>query len=109
VEKSKIPLDILFYAKYNRQFPYQVLNFNMIMRLPSGEERIREYQLTMKNKSNLAVGICSDDECEASLFLKKGLSVDKEGFLEIEVENLIPRIETPGLLGVGIRIQDFQE
>ncbi|MFH1161011.1 MAG: hypothetical protein V1733_08695 [bacterium] len=107
VEKSETPRNIVFYARYNQTFPYQALNFNMIMRLPSGEERVREYQLAMKNKSDQVLGTYIGEECETSLFLKKELFITKEGMLEITLENLTPRVETPGLLGVGIRIQDF--
>ena len=51
------------------------------------------------------LGGCDLEICEANIVLKNELYINKEGMLLIELENLIPRMETPGLLGVGIRLQ----
>lgn len=105
VKPSDHPITVVFFARHNQDFPYQSLDFNMIMNTPSGEERIREFQLNIRNDDDKVISDCEKGICEASLALKKDLYINKEGILLIELENLIPRMETPGLLGVGIRIR----
>jgi len=104
VEKSSTSRDLQIYVRFTRDFPYRSLPFHMILRLPSGEERIREYDLPVTFHPGKADENCPQGICEAAFFLKKNLRFTKNGNLEIDLENLIPKIETPGLEGVGIRI-----
>lgn len=104
VRKSERPYTVVFFARYNKDFPYKSLDFNMIMNTPSGEERIREFQLMIRDEDDKFLGKCDLEICEATTVLNKELYISREGMLFIELENLIPRMETPGLLGVGIRL-----
>ncbi len=105
VNRSEKPYTVVFFARHNQDFPYKSLDFNMIMNTPSGEERIREFQLMIRGADDKFLGNCELEICEASTVLNNELYIDKEGILLVELENLIPRIETTGLLGVGIRLQ----
>jgi hypothetical protein len=40
-----------------------------------------------------------------SLMLKKDLVPANDGILSVELENLVPRMRTVGLNGVGIRLE----
>lgn len=102
---SDKPYSVVLFARYNKDFPYRSLDFNMIMTTPSGEERIREFQLPIKDDQDRFLGTCDLEICEAKLVLKKEIYINKEGLLVVELENLIPRMETPGLLGIGVRLQ----
>lgn len=95
--------DVIFFARHTGRFEYDDLDFNMVMTTPSGEERIREYKATIRSGTGSFTGNCAGDSCEVTVSLKKDLTVTK-GNLHIELENLIPRLETKGLLGVGIRL-----
>lgn len=105
VKKASDPCSVILFARYNQDFPYKSLDFHMVMNTPSGEERIREFQLKIRDTDNKFMGECANDICEVRLILKKELYINKEGMLLVELENLIPRMETPGLLGIGIRIE----
>ena len=75
----------------------------MIMITPSGEERIKEYSMDIRRKDGGFVGQFISDSCEVSIALKKELKLTK-GILNLEIENLVPRPEVRGLLGIGIRL-----
>jgi gliding motility-associated lipoprotein GldH len=105
VKRSEKPYTLVFFARHNEEYPYKSLDFSMIMNTPSGEERIREFQLMIRDADDKFLGTCEMEICEATIVLKKELYINKEGVLLIELENLIPRMETPGLLGVGIRMK----
>ena len=105
VEKADKPYKIMLFARHNQDFPYKALDFNMVMNTPSGEERINEYRLKVKNRAGEFLGSCENEICEAAIILKKEIYITKSGLLLIELENLTPRIETPGLLGVGVRLE----
>lgn len=105
VKASGSPQKVVVFIRHNEKFPYRRLDFHMIMRTPEGEERSREYSVPVRNDAEKPLGTCEDGNCEVSQVLKKDLHISSSGLLVIELENIIPRIETPGLLGIGIRLE----
>ena len=101
IEKS---YDIYFFADHTKDYEYDNLRFNMVMTTPSGEERIKEYKLMIKNNTGGFLSDCNSDSCTASIPLKKGFQFEKKGMLRIEIETLVPRLQINGVLGVGIRL-----
>ncbi|HNY00980.1 MAG TPA: hypothetical protein PKG48_00240 [Bacteroidales bacterium] len=95
--------DISLFAVFTREYPYPTLDFNMIMNTPAGEERTNEYIMEIKGNGVSAEG-CTADSCTGTIMLKKGLNLSKKGMLKIQIENLIPKIATSGIRGVGIRL-----
>ncbi|MDD4602415.1 MAG: hypothetical protein PHF97_01250 [Bacteroidales bacterium] len=96
--------DIVLFAYFTNDFPYEVLDVNMIMNTPSGEERINSFQMKVKNKAGTFVIPHEKDSYRGDILLKKELFFSKAGILHIELENLIPRMQAEGILGVGIRL-----
>ncbi len=96
--------DVYFFANYTKDYEFDNLKFNMIMTTPSGEERIKEYKLMLKNETGGFIGNCSQDSCTESIVLKKRLQIEKKGMLHIEIETLVPRLQVNNLLGIGIRL-----
>lgn len=96
--------NIYLIARFAPDFEYETLNFNMIMNTPGGEERIYEYQMEVKSKSGNFCIACSKDSCEGTILLKREIYFSRTGVLKIEIENLIPRKITEGVMGIGIRM-----
>jgi gliding motility-associated lipoprotein GldH len=99
--------DVSFFAHHTSNFEFENLDFNMVMTTPSGEERIKEYQMKVRRKDGGFIGKLVADSCELSVSLKKELKLTP-GILVIELENLVPRLQTKGLLGIGIRLHPVQ-
>ena len=96
--------NIYLFARFAPDFQYETLDFNMTMNTPSGEERINEYQMPVKTSSGEFCIECKRDSCMGSILLKKELNMAKSGILRIEIENLTPRLNTGGILGIGVRM-----
>ncbi len=103
VEKASV-YDIFLFARFEPGYKYETLDFNMIMNTPAGEERINEYKMEIKAKSGEFSIECNRDSCQGSVLLKKEISFAKPGLLKIEIENLMPRLNAEGVMGVGIRL-----
>ena len=58
----------------------------------------------IKKKNGEFAGECNKDSCVETIALKKEIYLPEKGVLKIELENLVPRLEVQGLLGVGIRM-----
>ncbi|MEI6898405.1 MAG: hypothetical protein WCL00_00890 [Bacteroidota bacterium] len=96
--------EVIFFARFVKGYEYPNFDFHMIMNTSSGEERIKEYHMTVKGKNGQMTGQWNHDTCEIQVILKKELQLTK-GMLTIEIENLIPRIETAKIAGAGIRLR----
>jgi gliding motility-associated lipoprotein GldH len=104
VKAAEKNYDVFLFIHHTAEYEFDNLDFNMIMTTPSGEERIKEYHMDIRRKDGGFIGQCSKDSCEVSVALKKGLKLTK-GILNLEIENLVPRMQIKGLLGLGIRLQ----
>jgi len=104
VEKANGTWDIFLFAYFTCEYQYETLDFNMDLRTTAGEERINEYQMKVKSKEGKLLGEVKGDSCQLSITLKQQLKISKPGILKIEIENLIPRMATQGISGVGIRM-----
>ncbi|MCX6284018.1 MAG: hypothetical protein NTW31_07280 [Bacteroidetes bacterium] len=89
--------DVIFELRLAKTFAYDELPLNMVLNTPSGEERIREYQLQVKSKNGSFTGTLSGDTCITRLVLKRNLYCSGKGILKVEIENLYPRMETEGI------------
>jgi gliding motility-associated lipoprotein GldH len=98
-------VNIFLFARFDKGFQPDSLSFNMIMNTPSGEERIKAYTMDVKSASGQFEIACTNDSCQGEVLLKKELNLSKSGILKIEIENLMPRLATEGILGVGIRME----
>jgi len=105
VKKSDKPVDVVFFARHDRNYPFDSLAFNMVMTSPSGEERIRECRLKIRDKSGNFLGTFAGDSCEVTFVLRREMVIDRDGKLTVELENLVPRMRTTGLYGAGIRLK----
>ena len=94
--------DIIFELRCTKSFVYDQLPLNMVLNTPSGEERIKEYQLQIRDKNGTIAGTLNGDTCTTRIFLKKNLYCSKKGALKVEIENLNPRMETEGVFSAGI-------
>ena len=74
----------------------------MVLDSPSGEERIKEYQMQIRDKNGIPAGTVNGDTCTTRIFLKKNLYCPKKGVLKVEIENLNPRMATEGVFSAGI-------
>jgi gliding motility-associated lipoprotein GldH len=104
IKNIEKPYDVYLFARFTPDYQYNILDFNMVMNTPAGEERIYEYQMKVKSNAGKYFIECDKDSCIGNILLKRDLYLSKAGILKIEIENLTPRLVTEGVIGVGIRM-----
>jgi len=109
VKKEMHYYDLVFYAYLNPGFEHKSLDINVIINSPSGEERIMEYMLPVRTDNADFFSKCKADSCIATIYLKRSLYQAKTGILTVEIENLIPRLKTEGINGIGISLIPVSE
>ncbi len=104
--KDTDPLyDISVVVRYTKDFPEDALYVNMVMTGPVGEERIRDFNIFLKDKDGNILGTPKGDIYERMVTLRKGVRFHSEGKVKFEVENLMTKVFTPGIVEFGVVLQ----
>ena len=102
VTESEKSYDVIFELRCKKSFAYDELPLNMVLKTPSGEERIKEYLIQIRDKNGTFTGTLNGDTCITTVFLKKNLYCSRKGIMKVEIENLNPRMETEAVISAGL-------
>ncbi len=101
VEKEAMICDISIVVRCSESFQYDELPFYVIMTTPSGEERMREVTVPVREKGKLILDP-ETAKTESRLVLWKGINMADKGKCKFTFENMIPKIQTEGIEEIGI-------
>jgi gliding motility-associated lipoprotein GldH len=105
VEDSKAAFDLSVELSFTMAFPAESLYVNVVMTTPSGEERIKDYNFTVKDANGNFLGTKKDGVYRLSVPIRKGIQFNEAGICKFEIENLMPKYVTPGIIDFGIKLQ----
>lgn len=101
--------DISVMITYSADFPAEALYVNLVMTLPSGEERIRDYNLILKDRDGNWLGTKTEGVYKIILPIRNDIRFNEKGLLKIEVENLMTKYHTPGVIDFGFMLSMADE
>ena len=105
IEETDETYDIMVLLRTTEDFPSQSLIINLVMNLPSGEERIREYKLEVKDDDGEMLGEKKAGYYERFISIRKEMKFSEPGLLKFEIENLMSKYYTPGVAEIGIVLE----
>ncbi|MHC1777351.1 MAG: hypothetical protein AB9834_18260 [Lentimicrobium sp.] len=105
VEEAGTTADIVLTIRHITQYPYDNLPVNIILTTPSGEERIIEKDIRLKDENNEFKGDVAGDLWDVEEILWPGYSFTEAGTYRLELENLIPKMGIPGLADIGVYLK----
>jgi len=108
VEDATTKFDITFVVHCNEKFVYDNLPFYVILTTPSGEERMREVTVPVKENGKLILDPESK-KSEARIVLWKNINLAAKGKCKLSIENMIPKIQTEGIDEIGIIVARSKE
>lgn len=101
VAEASKTYDISVFVHCTEQFHYDNLPFYAILTTPSGEERMRDVTVPVRENGKLITDI-KTKKAESVLLLWKSISIADKGICKITLENMIPKIQTEGIDEIGI-------
>jgi gliding motility-associated lipoprotein GldH len=107
VNKKDKEYDLELRLIYDSVFEAKKLNLNLVIETPDGEERSREYSIRVRDEDGHLKGVQSNGKYILEVSLNKELRFRKKGVCRIEIENLMPKIETQGIYEVGLLITSY--
>jgi gliding motility-associated lipoprotein GldH len=97
--------DFLVVLRINEDFPSQALVFNLVMNMPSGEERIRDFKINVRDKQDNMLGEKKAGYFEYFLPVRSEVRFFETGNLIFEIESLMTKYNTPGVVEFGIVLE----
>jgi len=104
LQKTENDYDIFLVIKPSKDFTYNALPVYVIMDTPSGEERMKDVTVHMK-EGNKFVGEVEGQPVVIKTLLWKALRISDKGNCRISIENMIPKIQTIGISEIGIMVE----
>ena len=101
VEDAGKSYDITLVVHALEQFEYDKLPVYVILTTPSGEERMREITIPIRENGKM-IGVPAENIYEFRTVLWKNLTMAEKGKCKISIENMIPKIQVEGIDDIGI-------
>lgn len=105
VEATEETWDFLVVMRVTEEFPSQAMLFNLVMNMPSGEERIREFKIDIRDKEENMLGEQKTGYYEYILPVRREVRFYESGLLKFEIENLMTKYYTPGVVEFGMVLE----
>ncbi len=105
VEATEETWDFLVVFRATKEFPSQAIIFNMVMNMPSGEERIREFKINIRDKEDKMLGEQKAGYYEYILPVRRQVRFYETGSLKFEIESLMTKYYTPGVVEFGMVLE----
>jgi len=109
VNKAGAAYDISVVIRYTKQFPAAALPVNLVMNTPGGEERIKDYNLYLKDKNGNFLGREEDGVYQITIPVRQGMIFEKTGTVKFDIENLMPKYYTTGIAEFGIVMEEAED
>jgi gliding motility-associated lipoprotein GldH len=100
----KYSYDLFLKVKHDSTYPFRNFYINIVLELPSGEERIKEFDFKMMNDDGSFTGQPENDALIITFPLWQDLKFSQEGLCKLEIEDLIPRTEITGIQALVLSI-----
>ena len=102
-------LDFYLALRHHTNFPYDYLDANITFFAPGGEMRTAEYHFELKQKNGQWKADGMGELWDIKLPVRDSLFFKKEGICKVRVENKMTKMETPGLVEVGLIVSQSKK
>ena len=109
IENTKAKYDISVELSVTSDFPAESLCVNVVMTTPSGEERIKDYNLPLKDRNGIFLGTKTEGIYHLSVPIRKEMRFNEAGACKFEIENLMTKYVTPGIIEFGIKMEETKK
>lgn len=109
VEKTGKMYDIVFSFVHTSQYQYDNLPVHVTINTPSGEKRINEFNIKVRDKEKGFLGKKEADSIRLHKVLWGGFVFNKKGKAKISIEQIIPKYNTHHIKSVGIILRETDE
>lgn len=102
---EKEEYDFYLALRHHTDFPYSFIDVNITFFTPDGEMRSRDYHFRLKNTKLEWKGDGMGELWDIELLIRKEMVFNKGGICKIRIENRMRKVETPGIMEIGLIVK----
>ena len=103
--KAGEQLDFYLFLRHHTYYPFDYLDVNITFYLPGGEMRSKEYHYELKDENGNWKADGMGELWDIDLPVRKKLKIAKDGICKVRVENKMTKLETPGIIEIGLIVK----
>ncbi len=107
VQESQL-LDFALLLRHHTYFPYDHLDVNITFTLPDGSFRSRDYHFELKDENGTWKADGMGELWDIELSIREEMSFYESGTCHIRFENKMTKMETPGIIEVGLVVYESE-
>jgi gliding motility-associated lipoprotein GldH len=100
--KEGQPLDFDFLFRHHTLYLYDFIDVNITFYTPSGATLSRDYHFMLKDEEGNWKASGAGDLWDIAFPIRKEMKFSKGGICKIRIENKMTKINTPGVVEVGL-------
>jgi len=104
VEENDV-LDFYFMVRHHSYFPYDFIDVNITFYLPGGGMRSGDYHYDLKDEQGKWLGSGMGELWDIELPIRRNLNIAEAGICKVRIENKMTKLETPGIIEVGLLVK----
>ncbi|PIE88153.1 MAG: hypothetical protein CSA04_03400 [Bacteroidetes bacterium] len=94
--------DFVMVLEYDVNFPEDKIPFHVIMQMPNGEERIKEYHPRIRSNKGMIYGRITDGRATLEVPLREEHRFTEQGTAKLNIECFYPKYTIQGIYKVGV-------
>jgi gliding motility-associated lipoprotein GldH len=95
-------LDFSLFLRHHTDFPYDKLYVNITFYSPEGDMRTAEYDFKLKDDKGNWLADGMGELWDIELPIRQNMLFSAGGICKVQIENKYSKIETPGIVEVGL-------
>ncbi len=107
VEKDQ-RLDFDLAIRHHTYYPYDYLDVNITFFLQDGDIRSRDYHFELKDADGNWKSKGMGELWDIELSIRKEMSFYEDGICKVRIENKMTKMETPGLIEIGLIVYESE-
>lgn len=102
IEDSDGTYDLSLSFRYATGFPYKTLNVKVTEISPSGNEKVKEYQLKVRDDKGEYIGDPGLDIWDSEHLVAEGINYDEKGTYTYVIEHVMPQDPVNFAMEIGV-------
>ena len=108
VEDIKPEYDVYIHLRHIPEFPNEELKINLSILSSSGGMRSSDYTLDLIDNDGNRLSECLGDLCDFRKCIRREVKFTDSGIVTFEIENKYSRVELPGVIEVGLIVNEAE-
>lgn len=97
--------DFYIAIRHHTEIPFKSIDVNLILYTPSGEERIMEHEIMLRDKEGKLLGEGMGELWDLEYPAWTGFKFSEPGICKVEISSAMPNADLPGIMQVGLIVR----